>query len=235
MKNNILFSTIILVITLSLFACEDDSPSLDPCQNITCLNDGECNNGQCDCPTGYEGMYCETEISTDPCQNINCQNDGYCVDGSCICPSGYEGYRCQTMTQPDSITVHRVKVDYWYYNLYLNQGSRVEIQYFIDNVLYHHFMDLDVDMDLSNQTHDFIPPVGLKMPSDQVTTFRLTKIDGNIIGETVHNPIVDGDLQFLPENNNTGIYSLRVSNQQSGSGTVNGEFRFILYCTLHWD
>ncbi len=49
---------ILLVMTLSVFvACEGD----DPCENITCLNEGICDNGSCDCPVGFEGDTCEVE------------------------------------------------------------------------------------------------------------------------------------------------------------------------------
>jgi hypothetical protein len=34
----------------------------DPCANITCLNNGNCNNGMCDCAQGYEGTSCADEI-----------------------------------------------------------------------------------------------------------------------------------------------------------------------------
>lgn len=47
--------------TLTIFfACESE----DPCENITCLNEGICNNGDCNCPLGYEGETCETESRT---------------------------------------------------------------------------------------------------------------------------------------------------------------------------
>ncbi len=37
------------------FACSD------PCSDVTCLNDGVCIEGSCDCAEGYEGTTCETE------------------------------------------------------------------------------------------------------------------------------------------------------------------------------
>ncbi len=36
----------------------------DPCESITCLNGGVCNNGQCECPPGYTGDRCQTKVNT---------------------------------------------------------------------------------------------------------------------------------------------------------------------------
>ena len=73
----------------------------DPCENIRCLNEGVCNNGTCDCPSGYTGNRCQTKINPEnPCQNITCLNGGVCRDGNCDCPSGYTGSRCQTKVSP---------------------------------------------------------------------------------------------------------------------------------------
>lgn len=33
----------------------------DPCKDVTCQNGGTCNEGNCVCPTGYEGTNCETK------------------------------------------------------------------------------------------------------------------------------------------------------------------------------
>lgn len=34
----------------------------DPCKDVTCLNNGTCNDGNCECVTGYEGTDCGTEV-----------------------------------------------------------------------------------------------------------------------------------------------------------------------------
>lgn len=47
----------ILFLSVLLITCKDD-PEPDPCAGITCLNDGVCINGQCDCPENYEGADC---------------------------------------------------------------------------------------------------------------------------------------------------------------------------------
>jgi hypothetical protein len=34
----------------------------DPCKDVTCQNGGVCNDGTCQCATGYQGTNCETEV-----------------------------------------------------------------------------------------------------------------------------------------------------------------------------
>ena len=34
------------------------SSCLDPCKDVSCQNGGECNDGNCDCPAGFEGSDC---------------------------------------------------------------------------------------------------------------------------------------------------------------------------------
>jgi len=66
----------------------------DPCDTVSCLNGGACNDGACVCPDGFIGEYCQ---SIDPCANIACQNGGTCLDGLCDCPDGFMGEFCQTV------------------------------------------------------------------------------------------------------------------------------------------
>lgn len=40
-------------------SCKKDDP--DPCENVTCLNGGSCDDGSCNCPDGYNGSQCENE------------------------------------------------------------------------------------------------------------------------------------------------------------------------------
>ena len=45
--------------------CPESCDVLLTCDNITCLNGGSCIESggvaNCSCPTGYTGLYCETE------------------------------------------------------------------------------------------------------------------------------------------------------------------------------
>lgn len=38
----------------------NDSTLIRPCDNVICLNGGTCNDGQCYCAEGYEGIKCAT-------------------------------------------------------------------------------------------------------------------------------------------------------------------------------
>lgn len=67
-----------------------DQEIVDLCENITCVN-GECVDGTCDCPDGFEGDSCETETL---CIGVNCLNDGTCEGGECDCPDGFTGDDC---------------------------------------------------------------------------------------------------------------------------------------------
>jgi len=76
----IIFS--LLSMSLSFSSCQDD------CETVSCFNGGSCDNGLCNCPTGFSG--------TD-CSNLVCQNGGTNnADGSCNCPSGFTGANCET-------------------------------------------------------------------------------------------------------------------------------------------
>jgi hypothetical protein len=68
-----------------------------PCDDVACLNGGDCNKGTCVCTNGYTGTNCE--IAPDPCANVTCLNGGICIEGVCDCPSGYEGTNCQTLSR----------------------------------------------------------------------------------------------------------------------------------------
>jgi hypothetical protein len=56
MKN--LFTISLFAFILFLVSCTD------PCENITCENEGFCEEGTCICEAEYEGENCETEIRT---------------------------------------------------------------------------------------------------------------------------------------------------------------------------
>ncbi len=59
---NIAFSALL---TFGAFgAITYTSCNKDECKDVVCQNGGTCNEGNCDCPTGYEGTSCETKSVT---------------------------------------------------------------------------------------------------------------------------------------------------------------------------
>lgn len=51
----------LMLMTFSVIAIASCKKEEDPCENVSCLNGGTCNNGTCACATGYEGSTCATE------------------------------------------------------------------------------------------------------------------------------------------------------------------------------
>jgi hypothetical protein len=72
MKNqHILFAFLSLFLLLGIYGCHYDltgdspnpDPDPDPCENVICYNGGVCVNGDCDCPPGFIGANCQTELA----------------------------------------------------------------------------------------------------------------------------------------------------------------------------
>ncbi len=92
-----LFVAISAFCTVLYTSCK--KKEMNPCDNINCLNGGACNAGKCVCPTGFEGVYCQTAVVyVDPCKNVVCLNGGTCSGGTCSCPDGYEGTTCEVLS-----------------------------------------------------------------------------------------------------------------------------------------
>lgn len=69
------------------------------CENVECLNEGACLDGQCRCAEGFSGERCEID-NRDPCIGVVCENGGTCTDGNCICADGFHGTNCETEADP---------------------------------------------------------------------------------------------------------------------------------------
>jgi len=88
----VFFSLAIAGVVLTTQSCSD------ACDDVTCLNGGTCDEGDCDCPEGFIGDDCGTNL----CENTNCRNGGVQVitatDCTCDCAAatGYEGDDCNT-------------------------------------------------------------------------------------------------------------------------------------------
>ena len=53
-----IFKILPFILTILIFiGCSSE----DACESITCLNEGECIDGTCECTLGYEGETCEIE------------------------------------------------------------------------------------------------------------------------------------------------------------------------------
>lgn len=76
MKKNVVY--LLLFFTLSMFyAC------IDPCKDIECLNDGNCVEGTCVCPDGFQGEFCEIALAYLNCGSDwqqSCLNDHWQID-----------------------------------------------------------------------------------------------------------------------------------------------------------
>lgn len=74
-----------------------DTDSGDEC-TLSCENGGTCEGSgttsTCDCPSGFTGELCETEV--DPCDSDPCQNGGSCAPAgdsfACTCAEGFAGH-----------------------------------------------------------------------------------------------------------------------------------------------
>lgn len=55
------------------------------------VQQGSCQDGRCECATGFRGDHCELWGCTD---EASCNYAGDCVAGQCVCWSGWTGERC---------------------------------------------------------------------------------------------------------------------------------------------
>lgn len=59
---------------------------------MPCQNNGRCNQiGECECPQGYHGQFCEVDLCSP-----KCENNGTCISHDlCLCLDGFFGKRCE--------------------------------------------------------------------------------------------------------------------------------------------
>ncbi len=94
MKRKIVYYVmVILSITIlgTLHSCK-----IDHCATIVCQHGGSCDNGLCDCPDGYSGVFCEKLLTCNYVQwtgTGTCSDVGYYpVSNTSCCPSGSPYY-----------------------------------------------------------------------------------------------------------------------------------------------
>lgn len=106
-KNIWLIPALAFGLLLTMPSCKDE------CKDVTCLNNGTCNedNGECDCLTGFSGTQCEIE---DKCVtgNVQCVNGDCDPDtGTCNCEDGWVGDNCEIEERADWIGIFKMAED----------------------------------------------------------------------------------------------------------------------------
>lgn len=81
---------------------------IDPCEGITCQNNGTCFSGKCSCSDGYTGEFCEKKANTPYIGRWNVtQTISSSKDGSLVGSTKY--YAVTISEQPSSVTLLKVK------------------------------------------------------------------------------------------------------------------------------
>ena len=78
-------------------------PAVNDCASNPCASGSTCiddvNQFICQCPLGFTGQRCQTNIDDCGADLSPCDNEGTCVDGigtfTCQCPLGFSGQACE--------------------------------------------------------------------------------------------------------------------------------------------
>lgn len=164
-----LIRTIIVLFSISaLVSCNKSD-----CGPQECLNNGVCEKGICECPDGFEGLYCEL----DACASANCQNGATCNNGVCDCPPGFEGTNCSTVIVPSSVRITKVVLT----NVPINPSSDAyDIMINIKNEnQFSVYSSSEIKMNTNNsQDYTFVfSPAYVISGSDIYQNFRLELFD----------------------------------------------------------
>jgi len=73
---------------------------IDTCSDLKCIHGGSCANGFCNCPTGYEGSQCESQVNT---KFLGIYNGNTNCD---LNPSVYD--TAVIVAQPNSLTALKI-------------------------------------------------------------------------------------------------------------------------------
>lgn len=94
---------LVIALVVSVSSCKENL-----CENVTCYNGGACEDGKCQCPSGFTGADCS--VHTNPCDTMVCYNGGICNNGVCACPAHTSGANCSVQETPAHMAITRLVV-----------------------------------------------------------------------------------------------------------------------------
>jgi EGF-like domain len=105
-----------MALAFVLFSCS--LIEKDPCDTVTCLNNGTCIDGNCDCPSGYYGDFCENELAGQAMfwlrSDLGCGNITVTLDGSSAIIDGYYSGGAPACAATSTATFTRTSGTYSY-------------------------------------------------------------------------------------------------------------------------